>query len=643
MSVTDWLAFLARPVSGVLTTARGAGYAAARGGASFIFSCLFLKHFSRSVFQMTLQDSAVVQHKWAADCTGVDRSVIAIESTDLKPQSKSVLNNKRAPSRRVVHRRRKRSTPTPLASATEYGTAYTVEVQKVIISLLMALRETGVSKRQFSINGPMARAVAAAFFCDMDGSDASTACRLYGVTLSIYNNIAQRVVNAGGASAVLAMAALASWRAGNVADEVGLRVHALHVIARGGMRLRSASASHSHQGHDAGVEQILLELSNIPMAVTPYLRPQPLPAAIRALPHSTLPPLTLAAELCPGGAKHCGGDLLFPLLTLTNPLLQGRMPLFVMVPGAVAAFSGSDLAHGTTEHDAPDARSPGCAAHVSFAVQTPAPTLGFSCKSEAGILLHKRLLALGATDACEGRLHPDCGTVWLAVHQTPHGCMPTTRLKYDMETMSVLSYERVVLYDAETKQPLVLYDAKGGLTGASAINARRVFGYLNDYAFTLNRQSESHAQGSLGLDGCGEQRMQMLGVRQQGYNVGTRPDKSRRWMKVANKAGDLDGYVVHWDEENCKPKTVQPVWEALAASMRSLLPSACAALSKALEDSGVRKRLYSEEASQLTSVDLTVNNVGASSAYQSPAHVDKNDRGWTLAFACKCGQCEPCA
>jgi hypothetical protein len=37
--------------------------------------------------------------------------------------------------------------------------------------------------------------------------------------------------------------------------------------------------------------------------------------------------------------------------------------------------------------------------------------------------------------------------------------------------------------------------------------------------------------------------------------------------------------------------------------------------------------------------EMLVNNVGVSESYQSPPHIDKNDFGWTYAFACKCGPC----
>ena len=37
-------------------------------------------------------------------------------------------------------------------------------------------------------------------------------------------------------------------------------------------------------------------------------------------------------------------------LALMDPEWGTKMPLFIMAPGALATFSGSDLCHGTTEH-----------------------------------------------------------------------------------------------------------------------------------------------------------------------------------------------------------------------------------------------------------------------------------------------------
>ena len=52
---------------------------------------------------------------------------------------------------------------------------------------------------------------------------------------------------------------------------------------------------------------------------------------------------------------------------------------------------------------------------------------------------------------------------------------------------------------------------------------------------------------------------------------------------VSNADGDLDGYVTHWDSEQCAAAQVQPVWEAISTRMRAMLPHACAELQRALE------------------------------------------------------------
>ena len=95
-----------------------------------------------------------------------------------------------------------------------------------------------------------------------------------------------------------------------------------------------------------------------------------------------LPPHSLQESRLVGGSEHCGGDLCFPNVTLAHPELGQRMPLFMMQPGAAATFAGATLCHGTTAHHAESKRSPGCAAHVSFAVQTPAATLGLTNSSK---------------------------------------------------------------------------------------------------------------------------------------------------------------------------------------------------------------------------------------------------------------------
>jgi hypothetical protein len=132
--------------------------------------------------------------------------------------------------------------------------------------------------------------------------------------------------------------------------------------------------------------------------------------------------------------------------------------------------------------------------------------------------------------------------------------------------------------------------------------------------------------------------MLMLGLRQQGRNKTHRPDSIRKGMlTVANKSGDLDCYVDHWDHaEHVGPEAIQPVLEALSSAMKGLLPSAFSALACELQVAQVHERCYSVYAKKLTSLDLIANNVGASSHYDSPAHYDFNDVGWTTAVALKC-------
>ena len=55
----------------------------------------------------------------------------------------------------------------------------------------------------------------------------------------------------------------------------------------------------------------------------------------------------------------------------------------------------------------------GCAAHVSFAVQTPAQTLGLAPKSPACRAIHKRVQAAAAADAASAAWRD---AVWLAVY-----------------------------------------------------------------------------------------------------------------------------------------------------------------------------------------------------------------------------------
>lgn len=263
-----------------------------------------------------------------------------------------------------------------------------------------------------------------------------------------------------------------------------------------------------------------------------------------------LPAHTIHASMAPGGASHCGGDLIFPNLTCASGLMGSasvagatyKMPKFVMGPGAAAAFSGALQCHGTGPHHEEDERQAGCEAHVSFAVQTPALTLGFEKGSEERGKLHKRLAALGALDA---QSDDWADAVWIPVWRYPTVDSPVGYLEDSEEDMVVLMWSKIVLYDVETDEPLVFYDLYGGLLDGqdesqyktstavcsdgshaeappsfeAAPFARRHFGFLHDeYRFGLNRHaSGSTCSGCLHLDPMGDQRMEVWGV---GVGVG---------------------------------------------------------------------------------------------------------------------------
>ena len=106
---------------------------------------------------------------------------------------------------------------------------------------------------------------------------------------------------------------------------------------------------------------------------------------------------------------------------------------------------------------------------------------------------------------------------------------------------------------------------------------------------------------------------------------------------MANRNGDLDAYAVHFsDPERWLGPQLTGLWNCLSQRMRAMLPGACATLASKLEAAGVRERLYTCAAREVTSDDLLVCNTGVSAAYVSPPHFDRRDVGWTFAFAVKC-------
>ena len=360
--------------------------------------------------------------------------------------------------------------------------------------------------------------------------------------------------------------------------------------------------------------------------------------AVGSLPATNIPP-----ECMVHGAAHCGGDLCFPNLTLAHPSLGTRMPVFMMAPSAVASFRGASLCHCTLEHHVQ--RSGGCAAHVSFAVQTPALTLGLPAQVSKRLELEAELQAKAVLDS---RTPYWKDAVWLPVWHFRKAPSPTTRLAYDEQLMYALPWRRIILYDAEKAEriPLVFYSMDGGLDDELAAFARSHFSFLHDqWEFKLDRhQNEANRSGCLHVDAKGDQRMEMLGIHSRQRNVSNPPEKCRakrgRQHLIANPQGDLDAYVVHFDYPNlfCSAQLTQ-LWNGISGRMRTLLPLVSQHMIRMLKEAHVQERLYSVAAVDGISDDLLVNNVGVSAAYQSPPHFDVTDVGWTYAFSCKCGLC----
>ena len=364
-------------------------------------------------------------------------------------------------------------------------------------------------------------------------------------------------------------------------------------------------------------------------APSPPSPPPPAPAIKKKrAPAPPSHPLLLPEHIMPNGSHHCGGDLNFPGLYFAD----GRTAYFVMPTGAVAIFPAADLDHGTVEHEEEESRdcaTRGASGHFSFAVQTPAPVLGV--KGDEREKCHTDLLNAGARDA--ETLWEDAQ--WLPVHVGANQREGEgKRLHFDPAVMHVLPWQRVVLYDAEKGRgtPVVLYDACGGLGLVDRVRFARELAPLQDYDWHLFRQT-----GDLAVDERGKQRMVMVGLRDGRRNKHQPPEKRRKTLHVQNRDSWLDAYVCQHDYPSILgPDLLQPMFNALSARMRCNMPAACERLQHALDVARVRERLRTREAQRMCSDDLLVNNVGISSAYQSPAHVDQNDMGWTFAFAVKC-------
>jgi hypothetical protein len=355
---------------------------------------------------------------------------------------------------------------------------------------------------------------------------------------------------------------------------------------------------------------------------------QPIPSAIGAADaHPSA--VRLPSAIMPGGSLHCGGDLL-----LTNLFVQveggTRMVSVVMPAGAVVAFDARTLAHGTLEHHRRRCRT--SAAHLSFAVQTPQAVLGLP--PAGGAERHAQLLRTARLDM---EAHWN-GATRVEVFVGDPSPMPSEHLFHDPLTMYSLPYAKMVLVDASSGSPVLFYDSTGGMEKNLRSIVRERYDFLAEYQFSNLDRHKCHSlcHGVLSLDSAKGQRMVMGGLRSQTRNRRRPAAKRRKWLKTAVPDGDLDAYVEQFDDVRFAHDDLLAVLNGMSACMHKLLPQHSSNMCEMLEKARVCERVVTESSMQFVSSDLLVNNYGVSAAYQSPAHVDPSDVGFTFAFAVKC-------
>ena len=306
----------------------------------------------------------------------------------------------------------------------------------------------------------------------------------------------------------------------------------------------------------------------------------------------------------------------------------GKMPLFMMPSGAVAIFQ-SRCAHGTINNHH-------CCPHVSAATQLPWSLLqngidgGGAGRSREEV--QRELLAAGSSDA--QNMWSDPGVAWLPVHvalcQMEHETFNAP--EYTSRTMFAIPFCRCVLYDVETGQPLVLYDASGGLSGEALEQFCIQFEFLHEnHDFDMNRSAvggEGHATGA--------QRMRMCLLHNRSRHKHQRPESVRAQHVVDNPGGNLDAYCIHFDDPQFSDGALMSSVAAMEERMIALMPTLSQCQIDLVEAAGVCGQLYSKDSHKfITSCGLIV-NMGLSDSYASPAHCDLHDAAWCVAFSGKC-------
>ena len=122
---------------------------------------------------------------------------------------------------------------------------------------------------------------------------------------------------------------------------------------------------------------------------------------------------------------------------------------------AVSAGAIRPRGWGNLPHHQRGGQVGGRAFLIACPIQTPAATLGLDAqaKREERSALHHKLLESGFEDASSAYW---ADAVWIAVWHFHDVRSPMGHIVYSEEVVAPLKWKKIVLYDVETKEPLVL-------------------------------------------------------------------------------------------------------------------------------------------------------------------------------------------
>ena len=411
--------------------------------------------------------------------------------------------------------------------------------------------------------------------------------------------------------------------------------------------------------------------------------PRPTQSMIDAMPTlAPLPDPDIEDMFMPWSGVACGGNIHFGTTIAAHPHARsddgsGLYPTIshAMAEGAGIIFN-SQIAHGTCHHHPAAERHPGdrsqisiaryqspaglalpaamfsrwrssvrtgSKAHWSVAVQTPAcamnPTYAKYTLGET-VREYELCLQTMAEDARANygdALWPPAWNVKDAKGPVDARGRPYDTL-YDAGHVWTVQHKRVVVYNAALDPMhakggdiVWIYDFNMGFNVMELKMMRRELNFLYKWQFVLHR-----TMGALWRSEAGQQYMVMTGVQHRGRNINLNPETTRRSHEIASSNGDHDAYVRHFDYEKFSPLLFHYFFNIIAGCFRRAAPRTSGYIAATLKGSNFAERIRSKLGRLCTSDDLTVNNVGISSAYQSEQHADFSDGTVALALACKC-------